>query len=324
MNNYLEGINMITNDLVNKILIKPICEGADEFYAVAGYATPNMVSYFISSIPKDCQIKMHLIVGMTHHNGISMSVHEGFKYLMKNHTNKLAFFKCSYVFQNTPIGANMYMWSKNGKVIKAFGGSAGFTQSAFYLRHREIMFEINPLEAMAYYQSFVPDTIYANHNEIEEYVKIHSTHTVLDSENNVTNELESSSLPRVKLSLLTRNGETGTASGVNWGQRSGREPNQAYIHVPAKIRDQKFFPPPNTVFTALTDDKKCMIMRVEQEGDKAITTPSNNSLLGEYLRNRLNLANGQYIQREDLERYGRTDVTFYKLDENQYFMDFGV
>lgn len=26
----------------------------------------------------------------------------------------------------------------------------------------------------------------------------------------------------------------------------------------------------------------------------------------------------------DLERYGRTDVTFYKIDDEQFFMDFSV
>jgi hypothetical protein len=36
------------------------------------------------------------------------------------------------------------------------------------------------------------------------------------------------------------------------------------------------------------------------------------------------MPNGSYISRTDLENYGRTDVTFYKLDEEQYYMDFSV
>lgn len=42
------------------------------------------------------------------------------------------------------------------------------------------------------------------------------------------------------------------------------------------------------------------------------------------LRNRLGLANGQYVTRQDLERYGRTDVDFYKIDEETFYMDFSV
>ena len=65
-------------------------------------------------------------------------------------------------------------------------------------------------------------------------------------------------------------------------------------------------------------------MRVEQQNDKAITTPLNNSQIGEYFRRRLGVANGAYISRIDLENYGRTNVVFYKLDEEQFYMDFSV
>ncbi|MCM1330260.1 MAG: NgoFVII family restriction endonuclease [Ruminococcus sp.] len=315
---------MITQNLVKKILIDPIDEGADELYAAAGYATPNMVSYFMSEIPESRHIKMHLIVGMTLKNGISISVHEGFKDMMKNTAESLPLFECSYVYKNAPVNANLYIWCRNGVPFKAFGGSAGFTQSSFYLGCRETMFKISPQEAFDFYSSCVSDTIYANHSEVEEYIPIYLTHPVLDSENNITEALAMSGLKNEKLSLLAKDGETGRVSGINWGQRKGREPNQAYIAVPASVKREGFFPPPYTVFTVLTDDRKCLIMRVQQQGEKAITTPSNNSLLGLYLRNRIGLASGQYVHRSDLENYGRTDVTFYKLDENQYFMDFGV
>jgi len=56
-------------------------------------------------------------------------------------------------------------------------------------------------------------------------------------------------------------------------------------------------------------------LRVEQQNNKAITTPLNNSLIGEYFRNRIGLPNRGYVTRRDLENYGRTDVAFYKLDK---------
>jgi len=45
---------------------------------------------------------------------------------------------------------------------------------------------------------------------------------------------------------------------------------------------------------------------------------------GEYFRNRLGLPNGAFGSKEDLLKYGRTDVAFYKLDDEQFFMDFSV
>jgi hypothetical protein len=37
----------------------------------------------------------------------------------------------------------------------------------------------------------------------------------------------------------------------------------------------------------------------------------------------LGLANGAFVTRNDLERYGRTDVIFYKVGD-EYYMDFHV
>ena len=78
------------------------------------------------------------------------------------------------------------------------------------------------------------------------------------------------------------------------------------------------------LFTAITDDRHQLTLRVEQQNNKAITTPVRNSDLREYFRNRLGLANGAYITRADLDRYGRTDVKFVKLDDETFYMDFSI
>ena len=148
------------------------------------------------------------------------------------------------------------------------------------------------------------------------------SHPVLDLESNLiesTNDLDS-----VTLSLLTRDGVPGRRSGLNWGQRKGREPNQAYIHLPSKIAQTGFFPLEKQHFTAITDDRHQLTLRVEQQNNKAITTPVRNSDLGEYFRNRLGLPNGAYVNLSDLEQYGRTDVKFIKLDDETFYMDFSV
>ena len=143
----------------------------------------------------------------------------------------------------------------------------------------------------------------------------------------VEHDIKHSTLEKVTLSLLTSRGDVGHGSGINWGiRRNGtkREPNQAYISVPVEIARSGFFPLEKTHFSAITDDQKQLIFRIEQANDKALTTPLNNSLLGEYLRNRIGVANGAFVTKADLERYGRTDVTFYKIDDEQFFMDFSV
>ena len=91
----------------------------------------------------------------------------------------------------------------------------------------------------------------------------------------------------VLLPLITkRTGEPGTKSGLNWGQRTKRNKNEAYIPLPHTIAKSGFFPLNKQHFLAVTDDHHTLQLRVEQQNDKAITTPASNALLGEYFRNK--------------------------------------
>ena len=92
------------------------------------------------------------------------------------------------------------------------------------------------------------------------------------------------------------------------------------FELPESSQDRLF--PLDRHFTVVTDDDRPLLLRVEQQNDKAITTPLSNAQLGEYFRGRLGLANGAPVVKQDLIDYGRTDVVFYKIDDEQYFMDF--
>ena len=118
----------------------------------------------------------------------------------------------------------------------------------------------------------------------------------------------------------------GFASPRNKNTKKPRDQNDAYIQLPSTIYKSDFFPLKGIHFTVSTDDGVTLICTRAQKDWRghAIETPHDNSSLGEYFRNRLGLANGQLITKEHLIRYGRTDVTFYKVDEENYYMDFSV
>lgn len=318
---------MFTDNLREHILFNPLRMDVNELYIVSGYATPNMASWYIKNIvrPADNPIDIHLIVGMVPHDGLSVSVHNAFQELVsEDMPPSVRSFTCSYVCSDKAVHTKLYIWAKNGNPVLAFTGSANFTQSAFSNRHREMMVECDPSIAMDYFREIEGDSIYCNHAEIEDHIVLHPTHAILDSENRPISPIETGGIPSVTLSLLARGGETGTRSGINWGQRDNRNPNEAYIALPANIARSGFFPLDKAHFTVLTDDGHTLILRVEQDNDKAITTPLSNAQIGEYFRNRLGVSNGAYVWRQDLIDYGRTDVTFYKLDEEQFYMDFSV
>lgn len=320
---------MIVKDIAKTVLFDPLLLGANELYIISGYATPTMLSWYIKNLNHKTKvpIKIFLLVGMVPFDGISVSVHEGFIQIIRSeHPQEIAKLECSYIYDAPAVHGNLFIWAKDGSPVCAFSGSSNFVQSSFVGRHRqEIMNECNPQESLEYYQSLIDRSIYVHHAEVEEYVIIHPTHAVLDLENTLIDDFDFMAQDRyqmVTLSLITRNGEPGKRSGLNWGHRPGRNPNEAYIPLPSKITKSGFFPLEKRHFTAITDDRHQLILRVEQQNDKAITTPARNSDLGEYFRNRLGLANGALVTRSDLDKYGRTDIIFLKLDEETYYLDF--
>lgn len=322
---------MITENIARITLFDPLINSANELYIVSAYATPTMLSWYIKNLYHKTQtpIKVYLLIGMIPFDGVSASIHDGFVQIIRSELpQEISKLECSYIYDEPSVHSNVYIWAKDSIPIKAFTGSANFVQSSFVGHHRrEILCECDPDEAMEYYLSLIDRSIYVHHSEIEEYVAIHPTHPVLDRENTLVegyNILSQEGLETVTLSLVTRSGNPGKRSGLNWGQRPNRNPNEAYIPLPTKIAKSGFFPLEKRHFVAITDDRHQLILRIEQQNDKAITTPARNSDLGEYFRNRLGLANGEYVTREALEKYGRKDVVFVRLDEETYYMDFSV
>lgn len=311
---------MIYEALEQHLLIEPIKNGADSLFILSGYASPNMASWLMKNLSEqNLQLNnISLIVGMTPYDGLSISAHNAFKQLHSSCTG----FSCSYVADEPPIHSNLYISMKHNQPYTAFITSADFTQRSFLSSQMEAAEKCSPEEALQYYFKAENKSIYCNHNDVENTILLKKSHYIQDTDNNITTELGGKNIEKVTLSLLMSNGEIGPISGLNWGQREKRNLNQAYIPLPRKIAKSGFFPLNKQHFTVNTDDGKTLILRVEQQGDKAITTPLSNAQLGEYFRTRLGLSYGAFVKKSDLINYGRTDVDFYKIDDEEYYMDF--
>ena len=132
-------------------------------------------------------------------------------------------------------------------------------------------------------------------------------------------------LERVTLSLCSgagNNVQVPQRSGLNWGQRPGRNPNQAYLAIPASVQRTDFFPPEGETFFITTDDERTWACARRQANGKAIHTVDNNSILGEYFRDRLGIDSGEMILITHLQRYGRLSVDIYKQNGFSFLMDF--
>jgi len=312
-------------DLFERVLVAPAEQGCNDLHIVSGYAAATMASRHMNEVAIRTGIKLSLslIVGMTPSEGVTAENHSGFMALMAG--CPWGAFSCSYVMNGrSPVHSKVYVWTRDGVPEWAFAGSANYTQRAFFGRQREVLTECDPAKALHLFNSLDPETVTCTYGEVEDLVRIQKAPAWSQDEiaEDLPGAISQHGWPKVTCPLVQRDGRIHTAGGLNWGQRAGRDPNQAYIPVPAAVSGSDFFPPRGEHFTVLTDDGKWLICVRAQDDGKAIEIPADNSQLGEYFRNRLGLANGVFVTREDLERYGRTDVDFYKTDDGPYLMDF--
>lgn len=113
-------------------------------------------------------------------------------------------------------------------------------------------------------------------------------------------------------------------SGLNWGQRPGREPNQAYLSVPVDIQRSGFFPERGEEFMIECDDGFNMKCVRSQENGKAIESPTDNSIIGIYFRNRLGVRLGHMVTVDHLHAYGRISVDIHHRNTHRFYLDFST
>jgi hypothetical protein len=324
---------MIHEQLFEKILLGPIERGADDLKIISGYATSAMAFHHLNRVRHlEKKIQLSLVVGMTPDDGLSLSNHRGFQKIMNEDFR--GSFECSYIMNPPPVHSKLYVWSKSGKPFESFIGSANYTQRAFISKaQKEIITPSDPDFGLDYFDKVSSDSIFCTHQEAEIFVNIFNDNQYKkrkrliakrDQEDDEPDFDELSGLDHVNVTFINRSGEISKRSALNWGQRpeEGREPNQAYIPLKAEVYKTDFFPPVGQHFTIFTDDNKILICSRAQQNGKAIHTPHDNSLIGEYFRNRLGVPNGGEVLREHFDNYGRVDIDFYKIDEETYFMDF--
>lgn len=315
---------ILKEHLFDEVLIKP-ANDYDTLCIVSGFATPSMVAHHLETVKNTFHIentRIKLIIGMTP-NGISRPHHENFIKLVDD---KDGLFECSYINSNSySIHTKLYTWLKNDKPMQAFLATANYTLTGFKRPQDEVACRCNPNEAYSYYISKIDNSIYCTCDDASNMVVeplMQQRQNIIQSEKQ-ENISAVDSINSVKLPLFSeRDNRVQVHGGLNWGQRGGREPNQAYILIPSKIARSKFFPQRGEQFSVLTEDGFPFICVVAQQGDKAIQTTNNNSELGEYFRNKLGVPLGAPVTLEDLDRYGNRYVTFTKIDEEEYYMEF--
>lgn len=322
---------LLTN-LEHHIFEVPYQNGYRTIRILSGYASSAFLTHILTRYP---DLEIELIIGMARADGINRWDHERYREITANNDR----IYISYQINLPGIHTKVYNWfDPYSNQMVTFLGSANFSWNGFRDQN-EVLGEVNFRNVDEVFN--VANTIDCNNPYVEDYINFYNIRYdrifrgPYDQEGQLNIEAESggNAVARtindsdyVDLSLLQRDGTIHGKSGLNWGQRERREPNQAYIPVPVPFNNNNldFFPPLQQVFTLLTDDGEQLLCKMAQQGRKAIETTENNSILGTYFRRRLGVALGQPVTLQDLLNYSRTSVRIYKIDSETYFMDFGI
>ena len=324
---------MLLNSLFDKVLINPVDRGCSELFVVSGYASATFANRHLSA---STEFKMNLIIGMPGRR----ADHLGFISLYEKYEGR---FKGFYLNSYPPVHSKVYAWYNEAGPIEGFSGSANYSQSGFTSTQQiNQLTQEDPEEIRIFYDSLLSRSVEIkdfqfDQTEYDSYLKISGqTASHLDSPLQTLHDpvINGRVLPgqinwelmdeRVTISFLDRSGNVPQRSGLNWGQRLNREPNQAYLSLKKDSRKDGFLPPIGETFTLVTDDNVAMDCCVAQQGRKAIHSTLDNSEIGRYIRNRIGKPLGELITLNDLEKYGRTDFTIQKVNSETFYFDMSV
>lgn len=311
---------MLITNLYETVLLDP-AKSYDSLVIVSGYASATFVRKHLEDLDKvGCShAKISLIIGMPSKRGD----HLGYLSILNDPAYRPRF--TGYYYSGSPpVHCKAYGWKGAGRSV-GFSGSANYSSYGFFSGQQLNQLTVDdPDQIFELHQQLLPNCTLIRDAEVAR-----PQHDILE-DLHVGGSVQAGGYrwltpnESVRISFLDRNGELPAKSGMNWGQRPGREPNQAYLPIRGEVRDESFLPPFGFTFTLVTDDGKALDCKVQQGDRKAVSSTHDNSELGRYLRARLGVSDGSFVTKSDLVRYGRTDFTLAKVDEETFLLDLSL
>lgn len=115
-------------------------------------------------------------------------------------------------------------------------------------------------------------------------------------------------------------------SGLNQWNAKGRprDPNEVYIPISSKVHKDhpNFFPDRDESFTIKLPNGKDLVMKVCQQGNKALMSNPNSSLGKYLLRDVFKIPEGSIITYQDLEECGINSARIFKYKDNSFLISF--
>ncbi|PRX74636.1 NgoFVII restriction endonuclease [Cohnella sp. SGD-V74] len=304
--------------IYTQIIKNPYEEGRMNLRVLTGYGSSAFVHHLLYTYDR---ISIDVVLGMVKQQPITIWDHNEYVNLVRN-TGRL---RVRYYNGTPPIHAKAVLWQgENSEPDMAFAGSSNLTWHGFR-DFQELMVSADPAEVLQAFpkEHFLKDC--TDEDIFEHFQMLYQREPEIGDIDTSAIGAAVSGCPSVVLRLTQKkDDQVHGRSALNWGQRDGREPNQAYIPIASEIHrgNPDFFPDLAVEFTMITDDGESFVCAVAQQGRKAIHTNHDNSILGKYFRRRLGVRLGEKVENTHLYHYGRDSITIYKMNDDTYYMDF--
>lgn len=312
---------MISEKIMKAVLIDPAHEGGEELRIISGYASPAMLeSHLRLCQDAGLSISIHLTIGMLQ-GKLDEQNKASYQAVMSTEWGGSRATGVSVICQGPAVHSKVYVWSGSGNYRKAFAGSANYSVSAMLEEKTlEVCSEVDWASASEYVRRCELNSRSVNLTPATSSRRqAEPVFMLTDAAPEETSIIRSDF---IEIPLLVPEGDvmqTPAKSGINWGQRDGREPNQAYLSLSTQIRN--FFPPAPIRFMVYTRSHGGFVgVRAQAEG-KALQSSTNNSILGLILRQALGVKEGAYVTTEDVGRAGMEIIRCYRMVSGDFFLD---
>lgn len=330
-----------------------LSEEPDELIIISGYLGPAP----IKRLSELKNIKTTVIGGM-YTSGIDARLLDSLNKIKEENKH------LTIRFTQHEIHSKVYIWKYRGRILSALIGSANFSSNGLRTDYRESLADatrdtFNPLEI--YYkfileQSFETPPIKSGQNVIDITTpKVVEAAEAYDIKHSIEIPLYSVKYGKKQVAV---------SSGLNWGRarltsNAHVAAGDAYIRLPKEIlkNNQALLKPFDPDFKTPDGKRKRnsdpieliwddgTVMEASLEGVQKFNgmkfpkqlasfsskQPISNgkriskkSILGRYLRDRLNVGVDEAITMEILENYGRDTITLSLIEEGLYYADFST
>lgn len=298
----------------------------DELVILSGYLGPTPVGRL-----KELPFHTTVIYGMYGAEGIQASIHAA---LLQKHRSIDNIDIC---YSTMPVHSKCYVWKYKGEVVHALIGSANFSTNGLATPFKEVLAEttVDTFDPLDEYLDMVKGKAISCEEAVVRKNK--SRFAQLQQTGSINKDI--CSLPLYSVTKGTK--YVPAASNLNWGFADANvTPGDACIRIGAdNIRNYTtFFPAKQaenhsvevlwddgTLMTCLLEgSQKIKVDGVEAKYPKQISSFPSKRTMGQYLRKRLGVPEGQRVTMADLIKYGRDTVDVSLQGEGIYYFDFSV